>query len=97
MQKKKTKMAPVLILYLYLLKQRLNNNTALWRMGGVYAALPSPKKSSHAYLFVSLVVWSPLVLLDIFPSPFIKRMNEILNLGVACPFSNKQRRFCCCC
>lgn len=60
-----------------LLKQRLSNNTALWRMGGVCAALPSLKESSQAYLFVYLVVWSPLVLLDIFPSPFIKRMNNI--------------------
>lgn len=38
-KKKKDKMALILILHLYLLKQMLCNNTALWRMGGVSAVL----------------------------------------------------------
>lgn len=75
-REKKTKMAPVLILYLYLLKPMLCNNTALQRMGGVSASLPSQRRNRG---LVTLICSCGVLLffLTVLPSPFIKRLNRI--------------------
>lgn len=71
---KKSKMAPVLILHLYLFKQMFCNNAAVpWRMGGISASLLSEGEAEGRSPVVLLSVQLPVVLLDSFSIPIHKK------------------------